>query len=100
MQIPKRFKLAGRTIDVRMDNKLLHDDGSIGRAEYSNNIIILQNSGKQNKIKRSNLEQCFLHELTHWIFYSMSEHDLQKNEKIVDLFATFLHQALESMEYK
>ena len=46
------------------------------------------------------LSQCFLHELLHYIFYVMGEHELRNNEKLVDLIAHFLHQVEDTSNYE
>jgi hypothetical protein len=43
-------------------------------------------------------EQTFCHELVHAIKYMMGEDD--HDEKVVDIFATFLHQYLKTARYK
>ena len=44
-------------------------------------------------LNKQSTVQTYFHELTHWILYIMNENDLRNNEKVVDVFATFLHQA-------
>ena len=92
MKIPKSFKLAGHTITVRYDPKLLHNDDCLGLANYRDLEIVLQPSTKTRTIPRSQLEQTFIHEKIHFILWVMSN-DSRKDEVFVDLMAQFLQQA-------
>lgn len=87
--IPESFSLAGMEISVHFDDKL-HKKGVVGMADYRSQEIRMDNSIASHRF----LEQTFLHELVHWIFFVMGEQKLQAKEKFIDLFAYFLHQAL------
>ena len=99
IKIPKKFKLLGQTINVKFDNSLMFENNWLVVADYRKRIIGLQPDGKQNKIYNENLEHTYLHELTHWILHTMNEHELNQNEKFVDVFSGLLHQALKTSEY-
>jgi hypothetical protein len=96
MKIPKRFKLAGQTIQVIIDKELQHREDLWGLTVYRENKILLDEAIAR---PQTGQEQTFLHELVHWILYAM-ESDLRTDEKFVNLFSNFLHQALTTMEYK
>lgn len=89
MRIPKTFELAGSVWSVVQ----IKDFNLLGQCLRDERTIHL----KQN-IPKELKEQTFCHELTHAIKFMMgeSEHD----EKYVDVFATFLHQVLNTMRYK
>ena len=99
MRIPKSFNLAGLTINVKFDDKLLHVDDNLGQARYRENLVLLQKRSKDNPILKENQEQHFLHEKIHWILNIMNEHDLRNNEKFVDTFAHLLYQSIKSEKY-
>ena len=92
--IPKSFMLGGLKINVQFDTNLSSKKKVIGEAHYAKQMIRLDPSIALVQ----SVEQAFLHELTHWIFYVMNEESLRNNEKIVDLFAHFLYQALTTAE--
>ena len=98
MKIPKKFKLGGMEITVEYDPELLAREDAQGAAVYRKNKIIIQPSVESQKRSKKQLEHVFLHELVHYILDTMGEHELRTNERHVDLFATFLHQALTTME--
>ena len=99
MQIPKRFKLLGHTIEVEYDPMLDGRNGILGEARYTSNTIALQPNTDTYKRPDSQQEHVFLHELTHHILNEMNEHELNGNEKFVDVFSGLLHQALTTMEF-
>ena len=87
--IPKSFWLGGLQIDVNYDENLYKNKKIVGEARYPLQSIALDPS----ITKKQSIEQCYFHELTHWILYVMNEDELRSNEKFVDMFATFLYQA-------
>lgn len=87
--IPESFWLGGLQIDVNFDENLLKNRKILGEANYPAQKIILDSS----LLKKQACEQNYYHELVHWILYVMNEDELRNNEKFVDVFATFLHQA-------
>jgi hypothetical protein len=100
MQIPKRFKLLGRTITVEYDPMLDSRHGLRGEARYTSDTIALQPTTDTFVRSPCHLEQTFLHEMVHFILEGMNEHDLRGNEKFVDNFSALLHQALTTAEYE
>jgi rubrerythrin len=94
--IPSSFWLGGLKIDVEYDNTLARNKNFIGEARYSEQRVVLDPSVSPIQT----LEQSFLHELVHWIFYLMNEDELRNNEKIVDLFSHFLYQALVTAKHE
>ena len=93
--IPSSFWLGGLKIEVEYDRNLVKNRQMIGEARYGEQRIILDPSAAPLQT----LEQSFLHELTHWIFFIMGEEELRSNERIVDLFAHFLYQARVSARH-
>lgn len=87
--IPKSFWLGGLQIDVSYDENLCKNRKIVGEARYPSQSIVLDSAVMSKQLT----EQNYFHELTHWILYMMNEDELRNNEKFVDVFATFLHQA-------
>lgn len=107
MKIPKRFKLLGRTIEVKEDPELLHERNWTGSANYTKGLINLQPINATYPATPEKRGQIFCHEFVHHIAYHAGaaiNHELSKqlhdNEEFVDLFGSLLHQALTTMEYE
>jgi hypothetical protein len=100
MQIPKRFKLFGQTIEVKEDPNLWHDQNYVGLADYRNNRITLQSTTEGCSCPVEQIEQTFCHELLHHLFDKGGYADDRGNEDKVDMLASLLHQALTTMEYE
>lgn len=99
MRIPKKFKLLGHTIDVIIEADLTNKTDCLGETRYRYCQIALQSiSSKERHRSRTQLENTFLHEMTHWILHTMHENDLSNNEKFVGQFSGILHQILTTME--
>ncbi len=92
--IPKRFQIAGLTIEVVRDPKLIEKDNCIGRMEHSKQILRIASAGASRQF----LEQAYCHEVVHQILHVMGERELNRNEQFVDLFAHLLHQVLSTSE--
>ena len=95
MRIPNQLKLAGQTITIVKDPQLYETRKIVGEALYSKQQILLDSG----TCTEEQMQQNFLHELMHWVFFIMNEDTLRNNEKIVDLVAHFLHQAHVTCTY-
>ena len=84
MKIPKKFNLFGKTITVEWKDDLVDTDDVKGQAEFRFDKITLQRTCKAANRSKQDVEATFLHELVHWIFHVLNEHDLVKNEKLVE----------------
>jgi hypothetical protein len=100
MQIPKRFKLFGQTIEVKESHSLWHGMNYVGLADYRNNSITLQVHSDAVSVPAEQIEQTFCHELFHHLFDKGGYADDRGNEDKVDMLASLLHQALTTMEYE
>ena len=90
--IPKQITLCGITITIEIDNSLYRERGIVGEAQYPPQKIALD----PTIVHQESLEQNYYHELVHWMFFIMNEHDLRTNEKIVDQLAHLLYQVEKS----
>lgn len=100
IRIPISFELGGRTITIKYKNNMVDEDDSIGYAKYRKNEIWIQENITGTTRTIDHTIETFLHELIHWILYMISENELRDNEKFVQLFSEYLHQALKTAEYK
>jgi predicted SprT family Zn-dependent metalloprotease len=94
--IPSKFQLGGTTINVLKVKQITNQSKECdGMAFYAESKIELDDDEKSSDDYK---EYVFFHELVHHIFYQMAEDSMRKNEKITAQFATFLHQAIKTME--
>lgn len=104
MRIPASFQLFGQTITVAyVPSAFVESDGCHGFASYRLNQIQLRPDNTTYPVARDQLEQAFLHELTHLLLVrteaaaTMSpDKPLHGQEGFVDLFSELLHQALST----
>lgn len=96
--IPKRFKLFGQTIEVEYDNELYLKHNKLGLADLDKNKIFVSPSKEPHGEEQE--WQSFWHEVIHHIFFKMGEDSLYKDERIVDLLGSLIHQATTTMEYE
>jgi hypothetical protein len=92
--IPTTVQLAGLTITTTIDDNLFKERKILGEARYPQQQILVDGDLLHDQSKQQN----YCHELVHWILYVMSEDDLRNNEKFVETFSFFLHQALSTWE--
>lgn len=99
-RIPSSFMLFGETIKVVFKKDLIDREDIVGAACYRQNRIELQDI-KQEAYNRpeSQMEVTFLHELVHFILWSLGEDEFRKDEKLVNLISRALHQVLTTMKY-
>lgn len=98
--IPDQFNLAGEVIRVRYNPDLIQRNDNIGEAHYRLDIIELMPPDIPALARtRERQEQIFCHELVHFILFFMCQHKLNGDDKFVDLFARFLHQALTTFQF-
>jgi hypothetical protein len=105
MQIPKRFKLFGNTIEVlRKNADATEARDRVGFASYRLNEIHISPSTENMPLKQDQVEQAFCHELTHFLFFNADlkngDESLTRDEEAVDRVSKLLHQALTTMEYE
>lgn len=99
MQIPKRFKLLGHTIEVMEEPGRYYERNAYGACSYEGKWIKLVPPSDSHPVTPSSMEHTFLHELIHMCLYHTEQSKLNENEDFVDLMAGLLHQALSTMEY-
>jgi hypothetical protein len=92
VRIPKRFKLHGHTLEVKVVSG--SDMADHGMYEPDKELITVRKSTPAMQ------EHSWLHELTHAILLAMGKDKLYADEGFVDSFSALLHQALTSAEYK
>ena len=89
----KSFELAGITYSVKYVKEINGDNSILGMTfpeKHSVEIVAGFDSDKGGQV--------FCHELTHCILSVMGENALYENEKFVDLFGSFLYQAMKTLK--
>jgi len=99
MLIPKSFEILGQTITVEYRRTLYKTNKYIGLWIPGKNKILLQQRTKTYEITDEQIEQTFLHELTHALLTIMGYENLSNDEKLVDLIGHGLHQIIKSVKY-
>ena len=100
MEIPKRFKLLGHTVEVLDDPERFYERNAHGSCSYEGKWIKLVPCTPSHPVTQGSLEHTFLHELIHMVIYHTEQSKLNENEDFIDLVAGLLHQALTTMEYE
>jgi predicted SprT family Zn-dependent metalloprotease len=99
IKIPESFDLFGQTITVKYDENLGFDKQCYGIADYDKNLILIQPDVKGCNRGINQIEQTYLHEVTHFILHRCGYSKLTRNEDFVDSFSNALHQILKTSEY-
>jgi Zn-dependent peptidase ImmA (M78 family) len=92
-EIPKKLTLGAQTIDVKLVDLVSGTTGLDGEARYSNQSIEIRKG-----MKKEYSEFVFFHELVHHILSQTGDDALRTDEKFVNRFSTFLHQAIKTMK--
>lgn len=98
IRIPKRFSLFAHEITVEFSDTLMAEQSAYGTANFTRNVITLQNPKAVGATKEACL-QWFYHELSHFILYFLNS-ELCTNETHVDNMGQLLAQYDVSRGYK
>ena len=92
--IPNSFDIFGHTVSIEYSNTLLSESECLGLSIFNENRILL--ATPCSTVARSVLLQTYYHELTHFIFYYLSESEHCFDEVLVDRIGQVLHQVIVS----
>ena len=95
--IPKHFHVGGQDMEVKIVDKVPDDSGWSGSCCICEGVIYIANKPKGIEQSDRSKLNTFFHELTHSILSTMY-HELNDNEQFVSTFASFLTEAIKSME--
>lgn len=98
MVIPKEIKLFNQNIKVIFKSNLIDKQGAFGMWDYSKNRIYLQKSTRKYILTREQIEQTFVHEITHACLDLSGEHELSDNEKFVSSHSNLIYQFIKQLE--
>lgn len=94
--IPKNFKLGGVEHSVIIQHTV-GDNCDFGQWDSVGTIKIAEMVGA-DVVSPSRMRQTFWHELTHAILSTMRKDELNEDESFVNIFASFLSGAIDTME--
>jgi len=100
VDIPTRIKIFGKDITIGyLPMPIPCDDGmALGTADYTMNRILLATKNEEGmKIPKSTIDETFLHELAHWIFYFAGTEEMRSDEPLTDRVANVLHELVPQL---
>jgi len=100
--IPTRFKVGGQEFEVKQVERCI--DNALGVSVVGAGYIEIADKydvegGRDTPQSPTSKKNTFYHELVHCILVTMGEGELNKDEKFVSTFSSFLCEALTSLEY-
>ena len=96
MKIPKKLKVGSVDYEVQLvDHCGTNDDFGLWRPQ---GIIEIANQAGGYEVSKTKKMQTFLHELTHAILFAMGKEELNDDESFVNMFSSFLAEAINTME--
>ena len=96
IKIPEHFALGGVEHTVETLESL--DDGDFGLYDPVCKRIQVAKTSRRREVPLSFQQQTFFHELVHAILNTMRKDDLYDDESFVNTFASFLNEAVNTME--
>jgi hypothetical protein len=97
--IPKRFNVFATTVNVKIDNERLSNEGILGDCSFTDAQINVCSKYKGEDVNEDAIADTFYHEKVHIILDAMGEHGLSKKEKFVEVFARLLRQSDVTEEF-
>lgn len=95
-EIPSQFIMGGVEHQVTIQ-KTVGDNCDFGQWDNVGKITLAEMVGA-DKVSLSRQKQTFWHELVHSILSTMRKEELNNDESFVNTFASFLHEAVETMQ--
>ena len=94
--IPNKLKIGGVDYSIKhVEHCGMNDDFGLWRPQ---GIIEIANQAGGYEVSDSKKRQTFLHELTHAILFAMGKSELNDDESFVNIFSSFLNEAISKME--
>lgn len=94
--IPSSFKLNNKTITVTFDNEYCISENLFGECDFTTRNITLSTRLKDRKLKKSEIEKTFYHELCHAMLDACGRHNLKWNEDFVESLGQLLYEYLHT----
>lgn len=96
--IPERISIGGVSFRVKLVDRC--EDNNLGNCCVAEGRIEIAELWDKNRHQsEDSKKQTFYHELVHCILDTMGENELSKNERFVNIFASFLNEALKDSRF-
>lgn len=95
--IPSKYLVGGQDMSVEMVEKIDNTE-NLGQCCVAEGKILIAKTFQGKKQSESAQLNTFFHELLHSILDTMAENELSQNEKFVSTLASFLTEAVRTME--
>jgi len=99
-RIPRKIQVMCRPIDVVFERDLCDREDRRGEARYRRNQIAIQENTDSASMPFDHQVETYFHELIHWVFHVLEEHELNNNEALIEKMGKLFAQAALSAEYK
>jgi hypothetical protein len=90
--IPSEFKLGGRRIIIEFDNEYCAEHKALGLADFTEKVITLCTVNKKKRLKASEINKTYYHELAHMLLDSMGKERLKWDEEFVEKLGMSLYE--------
>lgn len=97
IKIPSKYRIGGQEVNIKFVDSI-KDSQDLGQLTLAAGEILIAENFNGFKQSKSSEENTFIHELVHSILETMGELELSHNEKFVCCFASFLTEAIRTME--
>jgi len=97
--IPIEFKLGGIRIVIEFDNEYCADQKALGLADFTEKVITLCTINRRKRLKKSEIDKTYYHELAHMLLDSMGKERLKWDEVFVEKLGIALYEYHKSVKY-
>lgn len=97
--IPFEFKLGGAKVIIEFNNEYCADQKALGLADFTEKIITLCTISRNKKLKKSEIDKTYYHELSHMLLDSMGKERLKWDEVFVEKLGIALYEYHKSVKY-
>ena len=97
--IPVEFKLKGFQIIIEFDNDYCAEQKALGLADFTEKVITLSTVNRKKRLKKSEIDKTYFHELAHMLLDSMGKERLKWDEEFVEKLGIALYEYHRSVKY-
>jgi hypothetical protein len=90
--IPNEFVLNNKKIIVEFNNEYCKDAKAWGLADFEDHTIFLTTMSHSKRLKKSDIDKTFFHELAHMLLHSIGSNKLKWNEDFVEKLGIAIYQ--------
>ncbi len=97
--IPLEFQLGGFRIVIEFNNEYCAEEKALGLADFTEKTITLCTINKNKRLKKSEINKTYYHELAHMLLDSMGKERLKWDEVFVEKLGLALYEYHRSVKY-